>query len=190
MNRKHRTLILSLVASLASCTPHGSGTLFESGISGYSGDGTILDTSESSGLLSTRSYMITMPSFDLAQRYEKTFRMQGIPTIDGKPTGIYFFVPNGFSRDVEPNARSRVEYSLTKSDSTKLVGVSSDLGDLIWSSPANPIHYDGMAIYQLDQSFFQPVVSEAYLLHVKYTPAAGASSGQGHLYIWNGVGGS
>ena len=185
-----RILAISIASLLSSCAPHGSGTYFTSGVRDYTGDGTIQDTSQRGGFFPTRSYMVTLPSFPLNRPYEHTFRLDGLPTIEGKPTEIAFFVPNSFSQAHTPNAHSSVEFSVTTADSRRVTSVSSTLGALIWSSPPHPIHYSGNALYQLDTSFFQPVAGERYRLHVTYSPAPGADSGEGYFYLWSGVGGS
>lgn len=175
---------------LSSCAPNGSGTYFTSGIRDYIGDGTIQDTSQRSGFFSTRSYMVIFPSFPLNRPYEHTFRLDGLPTIKGKPTEIAFFVPNTFSQVHTPNADSTVKFSVTTADGRRVTSVGSKLGALIWSSPAYPIHYSGNAIYQLDTSFFHPIAGERYRLHVTYSPAPGADSSEGFFYLRTGVGGS
>ena len=185
-----RILAITIAGLLTSCAPHGRGTYFTSGIRDYTGDGTIQDTSQRGGFFSTRSYMVTLPSFPLNKPYEHSFRLDGLPTIEGKPTEIAFFVPNSFSQTRTSNARSTITYSLSTAEGRRLTSVSSTLGALIWSSPAQPIHYSGHALYQLDKSFFQPAAGERYHLHVSYSPAPDTDSGEGYFYLWSGVGGS
>ena len=182
-------VVCSLSALLCvSCAPPGSGTLFDSGITGYSGDGKIQDASQRSGLLATRGYRIDMPSFDLGASYEGTFRLSNIPTIDGTRTYVYLFVPKSFAKTTEPNALSHIDYSMKTSDGAELIRVESHLGEMIWSSPPAPLSYDGDALYLLDRSFFEPEAGKSYELRLKYTPAPGAEHGQGFVYIWNAVG--
>jgi hypothetical protein len=115
-----RILAISIASLLSSCAPHGSGTYFTSGVRDYTGDGTIQDTSQRGGFFPTRCYMVTLPSFPLNRPYEHTFRLDGLPTIEGKPTEIAFFVPNSFSQSHTPNAHSRVEFSVTTADSRRV----------------------------------------------------------------------
>jgi hypothetical protein len=185
-----RILVICIVVPLSACAPHRIGTYFTSGIRDYTGDGTIQDTSQRGSFFPTRSYMVSLPSFPLNRPYEHTFRLDGLPTIEGKPTQVAFFVPNSFSQARTPNARSTVELSITTADSKQVTSVSSTLGALIWSSPAHPLHSSGHAVYQLDTWFFQPVAGERYRLHVRYSPASGADSGDGYFYLRSGVGGS
>ena len=185
-----RILAISIAGLLSWCAPHGHGTYFTSGIRDYVGDGTIQDTSQRGGFFSSRCYMVTLPSFPLNRPYERTFRLDGLPTIEGKPTEIAFFVPKNFPQIHTPNARSTIEFSLTTAEGKQVTSVNSNLGALIWSSPAHPLSYSGYALYQLDRSFFQPVAGERYRLHVTYSPASGADTGEGYFYLWSGVGGS
>ncbi len=185
-----RILVISIALLLSSCSPRGRGTFFTSGIRDYTGDGTIQDTSQRGGFFSTRCYMVRLPPFPLDRPYEHTFRLDGLPTIEGKPTEIAFFVPKKFSQTHAPNARSTIEFSLVTADGKQITSLNSTLGALIWSSPANPINYDGHALYKIDKSFFQPVAGERYRLRVTYSPELGAGSGEGYFYLWSGVGGS
>jgi hypothetical protein len=185
-----RILVISIGLLLSSCAPRGRGTYFTSGIRDYTGDGRIQDTSQRGGFFPTRCYMVTLPSFPLNRPYEHTFRLDGLPTIEGKPTEIAFFAPNSFPQTHAPNARSTIEFSLSTADGRQITSLSSTLDALTWSSPAHPIHYDGNALYQLDKSFFQPVAGERYRLHVTYSPAPGAGSDEGYFYLWSGIGGS
>ncbi|MEY2577039.1 MAG: hypothetical protein QOF80_2526 [Verrucomicrobiota bacterium] len=185
-----RILVISIALLLNSCSPRGHGTFFTSGVRDYTGDGTIQDTSQGDGLFSTRCYMVRLPPFTLDRPYERTFSLDGLPTIEGKPTEIAFFVPNSFSQTHAPNARSTIEFSLSTADGKQITSLTSVLGALTWSSPAHPISYDGHALYQIDKSFFQPVAGERYRLRVTYSPAPGAGSDEGYFYLWSGVGGS
>ena len=185
-----RILAIGTALLLSSCVPFGRGTYFTTGIRGYSGDGNIQDTSQWFDFFPVRSFMVTLPSFPLDKPYEHTFRLDGLPTIEGHPTEIYFFVPSSFSKAHTPNADSRVEFSVTTAEGRRITTVRSTLGALTWSGPPDPIHYSGSGLYQLDTSFFQPVAGEKYRLHVMYSPAPGADSSEGHFYLLNGVGGS
>jgi hypothetical protein len=134
--------------------------------------------------------MVRLPPFPLDRPYEHTFNLDGLPTIEGHPTQIAFFVPNSFSRTHPPNARSTIELSVSTAGGKQITSLSSPLGALTWSTPAQPVNYDGHALYELDKSFFQPVAGERYRLHVKYSPAPGAASSEGFVYLWSGLGGS
>ena len=184
-----RILVIGIALLLSSCSPRGRGTFFTSGIRDYTGDGTIQDTSQGGGLFSTRCYMVRLPPFPLDRPYEHTFRLDGLPTIEGKPTEIAFFVPNSFSQTHAPNGHSTIEFSVTAADGKQITSLKSTLAALTWSSPAQPIHYDGHALYEIDKSFFQPLAGERYQLHITYSPAPGAGSDEGYFYLWSGVGG-
>ena len=183
-------LVISIALLLNSCSPRGRGTFFTSGVRDYTGEGTIQDTSQGGGLFSTRCYMVRLPSFSLDKPYKRTFSLDGLPTIEGKPTEIAFFVPNSFSKTHASNVGSTIEFSLSTADGKQITSLNSTLGALTWSSPAHPIHYDGHALYEIDKSFFQPVAGERYRLHVTYSPVPGAGSDEGYFYLWSGVGGS
>jgi hypothetical protein len=185
-----RTLIISLAWSLSSCVPHGRGTYFTSGIRDYTGDGTIQDTSERDGFLQSRSYLVTLQHFPLNKPYEQTFRLGGLPTMEGKMSEIALFVPTTFSESNPVNARCTLEFSLSTADGKGLTNLKSKLGALTWSSPPSAIHYIGHAIYHREQSFFQPIPGQRYILHVKYSPVLGADGGEGYIYLWTGIGGS
>lgn len=183
-----RILVISLTWLLCSCAPHGRGTYFTSGIRNYTGDGTIQDTSQRSGILQTRGYLVALPHFPLNRSYEHTFQLDGLPTIESKQIEIVFLVPETFSQTRTANAHSTVEFTLSTSDDKRVTNLNSTLRALIWSSPVHD--HSGYALYHLDRSFFQPVSGERYRLHVRYSPAPGADSGDGYFYLWSGIGGS
>jgi hypothetical protein len=184
-----RRIIAILLAVLTcSCSYQRGGTYFTSGIRGYKGDGTIEDTSQRSGFFNTRGYLVSLPRFSLDKPYKNTFRLDGLPTINGRSTEIVFLVPETFSRDRAANTNSVVEFSLVRADGTEVVHVRSALGALIWSGPVHG--RSGSALYQFHESFFKPVPGEAYQLRVTYSPASGAAEGEGYFYLWCGVGGS
>jgi hypothetical protein len=180
------SIVLLLLA--CSCTPRGSGTYFTSGIRAYKGDGVIEDTSQRGIVLGTRGHLIALPSFPLDKTYENTFRLDGLPTIDGARIEVALLVPETFSRDRAANTNSTVEFSVTGADGKEVIHLKSTLGGLIWSSPVHG--HSGSALYQLDHSFFKPVPGEQYRLRVTYSPAPGVAGGEGYFYLWSGIGGS
>lgn len=179
-------IALSLLA--CSCTPRGGGTFFTSGISAYKGDGVIEDTSQRAILFGTSGYLVALPHFPLDKPYENTFRLDGLPTIDGSRTEVVFLVPETFSRNRAANTNSIVEFSLVGKGRTDVIHVKSTLGSLIWSSPVHG--HPGSALYHLDRSFFQAVPGELYRLHVTYSSAPGAAGGKGYFYLRSEIGGS
>ena len=122
--QRARLLAIGLASCLAACGPVGCGTYFTSGIRGYTGDGTIEDTSQRDGILSTRGYLVALPSFPLDQPFDRTFRLDGLPTIEGHPAEIAFVVPNTFPQAHAANAGSIVEFALATADGTSLTTLS------------------------------------------------------------------
>ena len=191
-----QVLLFFLLIVLSGCTYRSSGTYFRDGIAQYHGEGSIRDVSQRSGLVSARGYVIEFDKFDLGGAYDKQFRLTNLPTITNSRVQISLAVEDEeisrSSLDSVDSLRKKLEGRLTISviDSTgiTMTGFTSNIGNLIWSSPVHG--YAGYWLYDLNRSFFNPRPGEIYSLHVQYLPDATLKGKLGCIYLYSGCGGS
>lgn len=178
---------LGFILLLVSCASRWRGSYFTSGIKSYAGDGIIQDTSESAWPISTRGYAILFPKFRLDTSYSNSFRLEGLPIIEGRKIGIYFLVDDSLPKESAIIANAHIRLTVLDSDSKKVCDSEGILQDFTWSSPWHK--YSGHALYQQDHSFFTPIPNQSYRLSVSYSPGKGASHGEGQIYLTCAVGG-
>jgi len=180
--------VLLCLFILTGCACRSRGTYLNAGIAQYRGDGRISDTSEHSGFVSTRGYLIEFPRFDLGRSYDDRFRLINLPTIGGREIQIRFVVDDETLERTKKKLDASVTVSLTDSAGNLVTEFSSKIGNLVWSSP---IHgHTGYALYDSKHSLFIPRPNEAYFLHVIYSPDASLVSKSGYVYLYSGCGGS
>jgi hypothetical protein len=171
-----------------SCVMNDPAKYLKSGVAGYTGDGTIRDTSQPGGAFPSHGYLIRFDTFDLSKPYEQTFHLEHLPIVGQRKAGIYFVVDNALSANRELERSASIDILLTTAAQGEVTHVKSRLSDLIWASPVHG--YSGNALYDSNNSFFLPQPGERYRLHVKYLPSPAARSAKGYVYVWCGVGGA
>ena len=181
-----RFLACGAILFQVSCTSFGTGSYFKTGISSYSGDGTILDTSQPAVFFATRGYRIDLPEFRIDRPYEHTYQLKGIPVINDTFATIYFELPQGLTSASTSATEASFDFNLVDRKGSRITRFGGPLNTFIWSSSLrNP-----NSLYNLEGSLFQPKPDEEYRLHVRYHPGSGVGKGVGHVSLRCGIGGS
>jgi len=168
------------MALLASCGPFGTGSYFRKGISIYTGDGTIRDTSQPTPFFGTRAFRIDLPHFRFDHPFEHTFSLTGVPVINHTPAEIYFEVPSGLTSSEARRTNATIEITILNKNGIVLTHVKGPLNSFIGS---------GRSIYVIRHSWFQPIEKESYRMQVKFSPGSGRFEGYAHAYIECRIGG-
>ena len=176
--------VLLCLSILTGCACRPRGTYFNAGIAQYRGEGRITDTSERSGFVSTRGYLVEFPRFDLGRSYDHKFRLINLPTIEGKEVQIRFVVEDETLEQNKKTLDSRASVSLTDSAGNLVTEFSSKIGSLVWSSPVHG--HTGYALYDSKHSLFIPRPNETYVLHIIYAPDVSLVSKSGYVYLYSG----
>jgi hypothetical protein len=172
----------------AACGRCGFGSYYTHGINQYSGDGTISDTSQSSGLFGTRGYVVEFPKFDLGEKYEKRFRLMRLPKLGSAEAEIRLIVNDPTVEKHKETLTGKIAIKLSDSSGREIAGYNKKISDLIWSSPIHD--HTGHALYDVDHSDFVPRSDETYTLTVSYEPDPTLISHTAYIYVWCGCGGS
>ena len=187
-------LLLCCLWLCAACGRCGWGSYYSRGLKQYSGDGTISDTSQSSGLFGTNGYIVDFPGFDLGAAHQATYHLAGLPSLGRANAEITLMIndPKGFSATDVDELRDRTtatfKCSLVDSSGKVVTTFETPLKNLIWSSPIHD--RTGYALYDLDKSFFTPKSDANYTLRIEYSGESSLRGEQGAVYIWCGCGGS
>jgi hypothetical protein len=146
-------------------------------------DGHFEDLSGFQGPFWTRGYSVTLPNFDLGQRFETEYRLVDLPEIAGKSCVVYLVVPESDSLDASDKAsiRGQFGFELRDGSGTTVAKASGRLGEYRWSTGREATH----ALY-LDNSSFIPNPNEVYRLHVVYEPDERLVGLKGHVLLRSG----
>ena len=150
--------------------------------------GVLSDTSQPSGLFGSRGYVVDFPKFDLGTKYERQFRLAGLPTLGNAPAEIRLVVEDTTLQNQKDSLAAKIAIMLLDSSGRQVAGYTAKLSDLIWSSPIHD--HVGGALYELDHSEFVPRTDEIYTLSISYIPDTALHSKSGYIYVWCGCGGS
>ena len=187
-------LLFCCLCLCAACGKCGWGSYYTHGLKQYSGDGTISDTSQSSGLFGSRGYIVDFPGFDLGSAHHATYHLSGLPSLGWAKAEIELTIndPKGYSATDVDELRHRTtgtfKCSLLESSGKVVATFETPLKNLIWSSPIHD--RSGYALYDLDKSFFLPRSGTNYTLTIEYSGDSSLAGQHGAVDIWCGCGGS
>jgi hypothetical protein len=189
MKRKRKITIISLslliilpIVYLVIINPVGHYPYLKKEVAKYNGEGAIKDISLRFIVMPIPGYSITFPPFDLDQPFEHTYTLSNLPALAN--AGVFLIVEseNYFEDEERLKLNSRVELTITDSQSQTALGVDNHLKEMIWMYAHRGV-VTGHALYNLDTSFFAPNKHETYKLHIKYSPDKALTGRKGYVFI-------
>jgi hypothetical protein len=101
--------------------------------------------------------------------------------------GVYLFVDVPWNSDLAKEKRrlqAEFEFEVCDSKGNTIAHSKKPLAELIWSTPLGVDGCaDGVALYSLEESFFQVHKGERYTLRVHYRPDPTLRAHRGFVYL-------
>lgn len=171
----------------------------------YDGDGQIRNRSYLYLFTPIASYEVSFEPFALDRPYSASYRLSGLPELRAKP--LVYLNTIGI---VKPADLGRIRVSISDGSGNVVQSLASEhTSELIWSQPStaeiiaeipdydyaansssstvslpqDPIDGERYALYDPEQSQFEPLTTESYTLTIDYEPAATAQAGTGIISI-------